>query len=49
MSALTSMRDKNSQLDETLNMERLIKIDLCNHFEKTKMQLRNQRCESRLM
>lgn len=46
MSALSAMHDKNSQLEETLNMEKMLKMDIYAHLEDYKQQLSKQRGNS---
>ena len=43
MSALSAMHDKNSQLGEALNMEKMLKMDIYAHLEDCKQQLSKQR------
>lgn len=43
MAALSAMHDKNSNLEETLKLEKMLNRDLYSHMEELKQQISKQR------
>ena len=43
MGALSAMHDKNSQLEEMINFEKMVKRELLNHMDEWKRTIAKQR------